>query len=400
MTAVAAWLSQGSLTYTGHGAERIALLPVSMLALGACLVAAAIVFWSVERGGGVRPLALLGLVLLPWIPGNLPPVLLLWSGPLAVLVWIAFGAAVLLPFPGHATVLIRPARRTAAAVAFVIGLVSWGQASLQVPSGDEPHYLVIAQSLLKDYDLKIENNHRRRDYRSYFDGELPPDFRVPGRDRQIYSIHAPGVSALVAPVFAVGGYRAVVLLLLVVSALGSALAWHLARIVTGRGDAAWFGWAAVTFSSTWIFHSFTIYPDGPGVVLLLTGVWALLRVDEEAAEARASITPWFWHGTALALLPWMHSRFAVLAGTIGALVLLRMARVPNAAAKAFAFLAVPAVSFIGWMAYFIAIYAHRTHSRRMAGRRAPSGSCQTVSPGCSSISASASSRTRRSCSLR
>ncbi|WP_410960367.1 hypothetical protein, partial [Salmonella sp. SAL4431] len=32
------------------------------------------------------------------------------------------------------------------------------------PAGDEPHYLVIAQSLWRDGDLKIENNHQRLDY--------------------------------------------------------------------------------------------------------------------------------------------------------------------------------------------------------------------------------------------
>ena len=31
-----------------------------------------------------------------------------------------------------------------------------------VPSGDEPHYLIITQSLLKDGDLRIENNHQQR----------------------------------------------------------------------------------------------------------------------------------------------------------------------------------------------------------------------------------------------
>jgi hypothetical protein len=38
------------------------------------------------------------------------------------------------------------------------------------------------------------------------------------------------------------------------------------------------------------------------------------------------------------------------------MVLLRMSLMPNAPGKAFAFLAVPAVSFVAWMAYFIKIY--------------------------------------------
>ena len=38
----------------------------------------------------------------------------------------------------------------------------------RLPAGDEPHYLVIAQSLLRYHDLQIENNHTRGDYHEFF----------------------------------------------------------------------------------------------------------------------------------------------------------------------------------------------------------------------------------------
>ena len=78
--------------------------------------------------------------------------------------------------------------------------------SPRIPGGDEPHYLIITQSLLTDGDLRIEDNHRRREYAAYVDGELKPDYLRRGRDGAIYSIHAPGVSALVLPAFALAGY--------------------------------------------------------------------------------------------------------------------------------------------------------------------------------------------------
>lgn len=356
MTALAAWVSQGTIAATAGGAGRAALLPTSVAALGLAAAAATLVFMAVRRGISAGPVALLGLLFLPWLPIQLPAALLLWSGPLALLVWIAFAGCLLIGSSCRVPRLVQHGATTAGVLAFAIGAIAWWQVAPQVPGGDEPHYLVITQSLLADGDLKIENNHRDRDYAAYFAGVLPPDFRVRGRDNEIYSIHAPGVSAIVAPAFAVAGYAGAGLLLLVVSAAGSALAWYLAWLVTARRDAAWFGWAAVTLSSTWVFHSFTIYPDGVGAVLVLTGAWALIRAEREARDHSESIVPWFWHGTALAVLPWLHTRFAVLAGGIGALVLLRMSLPKNAPTKAFAFLAVPAVSFAGWMAYFIKIY--------------------------------------------
>ena len=375
-TAVAAWLSQGVTAFTHAAGDRIVMLPLEASAALLVLAPAGFVLLLARAGASLAPLGLLVFVLLPWIPGAAPPAFLLWSGPLTTLLW----AAVALLMIGQwlrASAIAQRAGRTHAfarrpllapgAAAFAIYALSAWQVSPSVPGGDEPHYLVITQSLLSDGDLRIENNHRRGDYQAYHPGPLQPDFRRRGGDGQIYSIHAPGVSALVAPAFAIGGYPAVVVFLMALAAAGTALAWHLAFLGTGRTDAAWFGWAAVTLATTSIFHSFTVYPDGPGGVLVLTGVWALFRAGRERETGGASVRPWLLHGAALAALPWFHTRFALFAATLGAVILLRLARTPHAAAKAMAFLAVPAVSAVGWIGYFVAIYGTPDPSAPYAG---------------------------------
>src|SRR5438128_10308822 len=100
----------------------------------------------------------------------------------------------------------RRAPRLAALVAFGLYVFAGVRLAGLVPGGDEPHYLIITQSLLKDGDLQIENNHARADFREYFAGRLAPDFLRRGTNGQIYSIHAPGLSVLVAPAFALFGY--------------------------------------------------------------------------------------------------------------------------------------------------------------------------------------------------
>jgi hypothetical protein len=383
VAAVAAWLSQSTLAVAGLDGSRIGLLPLSPAALAAAALAGVAVVVLARAGASLAPVWLLTLVVLPWVPLPVPPPLLVWAGSIRWLIWTAVVICMLATTPrrprgellGAARGSVRDNPRLAAGVfAFAIFAVAAWQVAPSVPGGDEPHYLVITQSLLVDGDLAIENNHRRGDYQAYFAGPLSPHYIRRGADGEIYSIHAPGLSALVAPAFAIGGYRAVVLWLLLVTSCASALAWHLAWLATGNASAAWFGWAAVTLPATTIFHSFSIYPDGLGSVIALTGVWALLRAEQERQTGAARLMPWVLHGCALALLPWLHSRFALLAGSIGALVLLRLAATRNPAGKAVAFLSVPAASAVCWMLFFYAIYG-------VADPSAPYGTAREFSLG-------------------
>jgi hypothetical protein len=366
LAAAAAWLSQSTLAVAGLDGSRVGLLPISPVAIVAAVLAAAVVVWLARAGASLAPVWLLSLVVLPWLPWPAPPAFLIWGGSIRWVIWtaVALGMLATVPrlpraerlLPGLAARVRTRPRLAAGLFAFIIFAFAAREVAPSVPGGDEPHYLVITQSLLLDRDLKIENNHRRGDYQSYFAGPLAPHYIRRGVDGEIYSIHAPGLSALVAPAFALGGYRGVVLWLLVIASCGSALAWHLAWLSSGSAPAAWFGWAAITLAATTIFHSFTVYPDGPGSVITVTGVWALLRAEEERRTGSARLLPWLLHGMALALLPWLHSRFALLAGSIGALVLLRLSLTKNPAGKAVAFLSVPALSAVGWLGLFVAIY--------------------------------------------
>ena len=356
--ALAAWLSQGTIGFTGAEGVRIAVLPVAAAPMLLVAFAVMLAYGLGRAGASYLPTTLLALLALPWLPLPVPAAFLIWARPFALLVWLAvllLMVASLPPPRSQVLAVTRPHLAAAALAATIFGLAAW-RAAPMVPGGDEPHYLIITQSLLLDHDLTIEDVHRRGDYRAYFGSDLQPHVQRRGRNGQIYSVHAPGLPALVAPAFAVGGYRAVVVFLILIASAGSALAWHVSWLATRRTDAAWFGWAAVTLPVTAIFHSFTVYPDGVGGMLTLSGMWALLRARDESGSGETRVKPWILHGAALALLPWLHSRFAVLAGGFGALVLLRLSATRNPAGKAVAFLSVPTISAVLWVGYFVAIY--------------------------------------------
>jgi hypothetical protein len=353
----AVWLSFGALAVTGQtSASRLGLLPPFWALLPAIAIAVLPAFW--RRLEFARPALLLALfVFLPWLPIAIPAPFLLWLGPMTGLLWIGTVVSALAlarpRWPAAVANALADARRApwlAAALALAIyGGAAW-QLTDRLPGGDEPHYLIIADSLLRDGDLRIENNHQAHQYLAYIDGELKPDYLRRGADGQIYSIHAPGLAALVLPAFALFGYRGASLFLVLLSAAGAGLLWRVSWRMTGQSGAAWFGWAVATLSAPFLFHAFTIYPDATASVIVLTGVVALVRAAE------LSSTRLVLHGALLAALPWLHTRYAVLAAALGVAISLRLSKMPDRRRRIGLLLAVPALSAIGWFAFFAAIY--------------------------------------------
>jgi hypothetical protein len=383
----AAWLTLGTLTVTEGSARasRVGLLPPAWWLLALVAAAVALAWLARLSPDRARPLFFSAALGVPWLPVPLPPAMLACTGPISWLVWAAIGGAML----GARTTsegkhppwraVLRDARRAPwiafACAALVFGTAAWRLAPL-VPGGDEPHYLVIAQSLWRDGDLKIENNHQRGDYLEYYGGSLKPDYLARGKDGQIYSIHLPGVPALVAPVLAAGGYRLVQAMLLLLAAGATAMAWRTAFLLTGSAEAAWFGWAGAALTAPFLLLSFTVYPDGPGAVIVLLAFAAIVRLD---ASPRRTAWQWLALGVLPALLPWLHPRFAVLAAALGLVFAARALRDTRPVAALGAFAAVPVASAVAWFSYYYAIYgrldpaAAYGHYTQMSIGRIPTG---------------------------
>src|SRR4029453_14760062 len=169
-----------------------------------------------------------------------------------------------------------------------------------------PHYLVIAQSLWRDHDLKIENNHTRGDYYEYFKQEITPHYLTRGADNEIYSVHPIGLPILMAPVLGLGGYRAVVWFLIIMGATAAALArgWNL-RLLNAPG-AATFAWAAIVGSTPYLFNTFTVYPEIAAALSVMTAL-ALTWTPE---PTRVSTVRLIAIGVACAALPWLSTKYA------------------------------------------------------------------------------------------
>jgi hypothetical protein len=355
------WISLGTMAVTNVDIRsRVAALPPLWL-LAALIVIGALLAWLTRLSrGSAWPLAMLILLWLPYLPGRWPSAFALWQGPLEVGVWLAALAGVAWAdrsiWSARLATFALDARR-ASVIAGAIAAMCYGATAIniaeRIPNGDEPHYLVITQSLLLDHDLKIQNNHERGDYTAYFFGELRPHYLRRGIDEQIYSIHSPGLSVLVLPAFAVAGYPGAAATVIALTATASAIAWAVAWLLTSSAAAAWIGWAAVFLTTPFFFHGFTIYPDGAGALLVMTGVWLLTRLELRLPVGRGQL---LLAGLAIGILPWLHTRFAVLAAVLSVIVSLRLLSSQNRSARVLTFISPALISVALWLGYFWMIW--------------------------------------------
>jgi len=373
LAAVSAWFSLGAIAVTGDDARaRVFVLAPFWLLIALVVSAIAAAWYLRPRPGRLWPLAIVTVLFLPYLPGPVPAAFLIWDGPIEAFVWLAVVAGMVFDrppvLPSSVAALLSSPRRAPwiagalAAVCYAAG--AWALADL-LPGGDEPHYLVTTQSLLLDGDVRIENNHERGDYRIFTDHTLKPDFIQRGKDGEIYPIHSPGVSVLVLPAFAVAGYPGAVATVIAITASASALAWHAAFLIAETAAGAWFGWAAVFLATPFFFHGFTIYPDGTGGLGTAAGVWLLT-----AFEKRRPVAWWQLAlvGLALSVLPWLHARFALIAGALGVAIVLRSTIKQTAI-----FIVFPVIVAASWFAYFWVIWGTPNPS-------APQGSDLLLNP--------------------
>jgi len=357
IAAVALWCTRGLLDIVSGPAGdvmRVAMLPPWWLLAILVFVLGAGGLAAIRAGADsdiALPLCALGVLVLPylpWLPDRLP-VLRAAAGPARFLVWPIVCWLIASRETFGLWRRLRPV--VSPLVIFLASAIAFGAVASRLtdtplfPGGDEPHYLVITQSLLHDRDLKIENNHRREDYRAYYNGALKPDYLALGKDGQIYSIHPVGLPVLAMPAFAVAGYHGVVAMLIVMAALAATLLWRWARDTTGSAGAATFAWAATALTAPFLFNSFTVYPEVPAALAVIAAIgWR---------PESASIGMMLFRGMSIGTLPWLSTKYAPMAAAVTIVALLRGGWNRRAAT---ALLAPIGIGLGAWFGFFVWIW--------------------------------------------
>ena len=404
---LALYLSRGVMdeVATPEGLVRVALLPPWPAIGGFLAIGVLGLLWldrrAVPRASatGVRPplgpmllpLFTLSLLVVPYLPvlPDAVPWLQILAGPARIVVWVVVAAQLVWVLAQvrlirtdwlQAASIRQMAVGLGLATALFAGVAAYRLTGTELyPAGDEPHYLVIAQSLWRDGDLQIENNHTRGDYREYFPRDLDPHYLTRGVDNEIYSIHPIGMPVLIAPIYAMGGYAAVVWAFVLMSAIAAALMWTTLVRATNDVGAATFAWAAVAATSPFLFNTFAVYPEIPAALAVVVAFQVITR---ESSRWR----PWMLVGLACSALPWLSTKYAPMSAALVAMAVGRIllpatnssfdSRRPLAArpdetpssdyTRVLAVILPYAVSLLGWFYFFYAIWGIRFRRRRTA----------------------------------
>ena len=204
-------------------------------------------------------------------------------------------------------------RRTAAlwlllfaVYAATLGLDAFGSSDY---GGDEPHYLLAAESLVHDTDIDVRDEYAARAYTGFYPGRLDRHGReTRGR---LNEPHGAGFPLLIAPAFAIGGAKGVELFLAAIAALGVVLGYRLAlRVVPDP-------WAlgaamAVGLSPPFLAYGSAVYPELAAGAILAASALLSLRLDASPSRREAFVC-----FALLGALPWLSTKFALAGLVVG-----------------------------------------------------------------------------------
>ena len=172
-------------------------------------------------------------------------------------------------------------------------------------SGDEPHYVMIAQSLVEDGDFDLKNNLENKTYLQY----LPVEIRFHGSIRagRYHSFHLPGMSFLLLPFYflfkLLGGllpgnlfFRLAAAWINAFFALGLFLVLQTAP--AKKDSSRLFIFFLLTFPL--LFHAIHLFPELPAASLVLFA-YVFARNQQR----------YFLSGLLLACVPWFHLKYAI-----------------------------------------------------------------------------------------
>lgn len=184
------------------------------------------------------------------------------------------------------------------------GVALWYAKAPRSPSGDEPHYLIISQTLVKYRSLNVMQDYTNGDYRIFYPLPISPHV-IPGASGRLLPIHSIGGPLLWLIAFALAGWLGAVLFMSAVTLL---IVWNIYLLLCELEIEPRI---ALLVSMAYALASpLTLYAH----LVFIEPIAALLCVYSSRKVVQKEVA---WYDTllcslCLGILPWIHIRFALL----------------------------------------------------------------------------------------
>lgn len=187
--------------------------------------------------------------------------------------------------------------------------------SIEIPDGDEPHYLLLTYSLLVDHDFDLTNNYTNLDYLAFYPRKLPDQHSVQTFRGQTMLWHDVGLPILLVPAYALGGRLGTMFEMNLIGAF-LALGFYLVAVNLGASRKA----AVVTaylfsFTMPLSHYASQIFPELLGGTCTL---WAVICFMWYTQSGRSRLL--LCAGVLTGVLPWLCIRYWMLAIPFGTVV--------------------------------------------------------------------------------
>ncbi len=240
-------------------------------------------------------------------------------------------------------------------------LLAWSFHVASITTGDEPHYLIVADAISVDRTFNPENSYVREVRRH---ADYPPGLPLVERVMEEnaphlvhgphgwYSVHGVGLSLLIAPAAAIGGESGARSVSVATGLAVVVLLWAMSGRFLASSRIRAIALTPLCLALPVVSAATQIYPDLAGGALCLLGLLGIIWAREGMPMARLLVV-----ATAVAFLPWLHLRFAVPATLLVAAITWASSRRDGGISRTHLVLTVPlatsavALAIYNWWAF-------------------------------------------------
>lgn len=210
--------------------------------------------------------------------------------------------------------------------------------------GDEPFYLLVTESLVRDHDFDLRNQYADLAHSAVRRADLVPQLGDPvGAGGERYSRHEPLLPFLLVPGYLAGGLHGAVATIALFAALGVASTLRLLEEEDCSRRSILIVYPLLAFGPPLLAYATRIWPEAPAALLFSEA----LRATRRGRRSRA--------GVALVVLALLKLRFALISAGIAAAWMLLHRESRKKALVAVILLAIPATVIVVFYPEIVAV---------------------------------------------